>query len=162
MLILRTLPLGDVMYLGILYVTLDLEPEVTSNDRERLLRALRDKVRAAFGQRLTVRTDGESAIMCSFFDESYGRTRSRCEEVLEKIDASGEARVEFSNSQVFAWFEGAFQECVEDDDDQEDDDSKDSNETIRYSNSDDDESAQRPRMIPSRFGRRNARATVRR
>ncbi len=150
------------MYLGILYVTLDLEPEVTCNDRERLLRALRDKVRAAFGQRLTVRTDGEAAIMCSFFDESYGRTRARCDEVLEKIDSSGEARVEFSNSQVFAWFEGAFQECVEDDNEQEDDDSDESNETIRYADHDEDDSGQRPRMIPSRFGRRNVRASVRR
>ncbi len=47
------------MYLGVLYVTLDLEPEVTSSDREKLLRSLRDKLKNAFGQRMTVRTDGE-------------------------------------------------------------------------------------------------------
>jgi hypothetical protein len=148
------------MYLGVLYVVLELEPEVTSNDRERLLRSLRDRVRAAFGQRLTVRYDGESAIMCSFFDESYARTRSRCDEILEKIESSGEARIELSNPQVFMWFEGAFQECADDED--EDDGEGESGETIRYADNDEDERPEKPRLIPSRFARRNVRVSSRR
>ena len=155
---------GEAMYLGVLYVTLELEPEVTSTDRERLLRALRDRVRQAFGQRITVRTDGESAVMVAFFDESYGRARSRCDEVLENIEASGEARVEYSNAQVFAWFDAAFQECVDDsggDDDDSSENSRENTETIRYASPDDDEQQSRPRMIPSRFARRTARSPVR-
>lgn len=147
------------MYLGVLYVTLDLEPEVTSNDRERLLRALRDRLRQSFGQRLTVRTDGESAVMAAFFDESYVRTKTRCDEILEKVDASGEARVEFSSAQIYAWFDGAFQECVNDEED--DSEKQDSLETIRYAQPEDEEES-RPRLIPSRFSRKPAKINGRR
>ncbi len=147
------------MYLGVLYVTLDLEPEVTSSDRERLLRALRDKLKQVFGQRVTVRTDAEAAVMVAFFDESYARTKARCEEILEKIEGSGEARVEFSRSQIFSWFDGSFQECASEED--EEDAEEENTETIRYAQPEDEE-RQRPQLIPSRFMRRAVKPIVRR
>jgi hypothetical protein len=148
------------MYLGVLYVTLDLEPEVTSSDREKLLRSLRDKLKNAFGQRMTVRTDGESAVMVAFFDEGYARTKLRCDEILEKIEGSGEARVDFSQSQVFSWFDGSFQECVSDEEN-DDEEENDDGQTIRYAQPEDEE-VQRPRLIPSRFSRKPMKPPVRR
>jgi hypothetical protein len=148
------------MYLGVLYVTLQLEPEVTSSDREKLLRSLRDKLKHAFGQRMTVRTDGESAVMVAFFDEGFTRAKLRSDEILEKIEGSGEARVEFSQSQVFSWFDGSFQECASDEDDDDENENEDG-QTIRYAQPE-DEDVQRPRLIPSRFSRRPLKSPVRR
>lgn len=96
------------MYLGTLYVILDLEPEVTSTDRERILRKIRDRLRQAFSQRVTIRTDDEDAIAIALFDNSYGAVHARLDDITEHIENLGEARLSFSTPQVFRWYDGMF------------------------------------------------------
>lgn len=101
------------MYLATLHVTLDLEPEVAQSDRERVLRALRDRIKHNHGSRVTVRTDDDSAIAVALMDDNLERAKVRLEELLESLDNAGQARILTAAKQVFAWFEGRFQETAE-------------------------------------------------
>ena len=104
---------SNLMYLGILHVTIDLEPEVAAHDRERVLRALRDKVKQQHGQRITARTDDDAAIAIAVLDDHSDRIKIRLEEIGELIDAAGQARILTSTAQVFCWYEGRFVETAE-------------------------------------------------
>lgn len=101
------------MYLATLFVTLDLEPEVPNVDREKVLRSLRDKLRQIYTHRITIRTDDESAVFVSLFDDGFERAKNRLEEVLEKIESTGHARIYDHHAQIFAWHEGQFVETRE-------------------------------------------------
>ena len=101
------------MYLASLHVTLDLEPEVASSDRERVLRSLRDRLKSHYGARVTVRTDDDSAVVVAFLDDNLERAKTRLDEITENLDDAGQARILSSVRQVFAWFEGVFQETAE-------------------------------------------------
>lgn len=101
------------MYLGTLHVTLDLEPEVLSADRERIFRRIRDRMRQLYGQRITVRTDDAETIAIAFLDSSYGRARERLEEMTERLESFSEARIAVSTPQVFQWFDGEFRSTAE-------------------------------------------------
>ena len=98
------------MYMATVHIILDLEPEVTSSDREKVLRAIRDKLKNNFGQRITVSSDEEASIWVAWLDENYTRLQSRLDEILDRVDAAGQARVLNHTEQWFAWFEGQFQE----------------------------------------------------
>ncbi len=163
------------MYLATIYVTFDLEPEVTTSHRERLLRSIRDRLRQNFGQRITIRTDDEASVTIAFFDESHGRVKARAEEMVERLESFGEARIFSSTIQVFQWFDGKYQETreslTENEDEQEEGDglpgrlrapvgggrSRGRDSTIRYDNEEDSG----PDLIPSRFGRRPIRTSER-
>lgn len=101
------------MFLATLFVSMDLDPEVPTVDREKVLRSLRDKLRQFFTHRISVRTDDDAALFVSLFDESFERAKSRIEDVLEKIEHTGEARVADHFAQVFEWFDGHFVETRE-------------------------------------------------
>ena len=101
------------MYLASLHVTLDLEPEVAQSDRERLLRALRDRVKQIHSARVTVRTDDDSSIVIALLDDNLERAKSRLEEIGDLLDNAGQARILVTTAQVFAWFEGRFQETAD-------------------------------------------------
>jgi hypothetical protein len=101
------------MYLAVLHVTLDLEPEVAQSDREKVLRALRDRVRSHHGARVTVRTDDDSAIAVAFLDDNWERVKSRLEELADSLDNAGQARLLTATKQVFAWHDGIFVETAE-------------------------------------------------
>lgn len=101
------------MYLGILYLSLDLEPEVPSADRERVLRTLRDKMRQFYSHRITIRSDNEQSLVVAFLDDSFSHTKRRIEEITEKVEGCGEARLDFSHSQILCWHDGTFRETSE-------------------------------------------------
>ena len=158
------------MYLASLYIVLDLDLEVTLTDRNRVLRSLRDKLKQKFTHRITVRADeGETSLAIALFDDNFERIKSRFEEIQEKIDAAGEARIQFHQGQIFCWFNGKFVET---------NDSLTYNkenqpefkhgrnisqsfrvqeQTIVYTDKDDDAAA----SISSRFQRKNLRIPVR-
>gem|GEM_PF-630766 len=94
-------------------MTLDLEPEVAQVDREKVLRALRDRIKSNNGARVTVRTDDDSAIVVAFLDDNLERANSRLESLAEDLDDAGQARILTASRQVFAWFEGVFQETAQ-------------------------------------------------
>ena len=99
------------MYLASLYLTLDVEPDVSPSDRERLLRALREKLKQKLNQRVTVRTDEEAcAIVMAFFEKNYESCRLRIESMQEFIDSMGEARISYAKGQIFSFFDGKFAE----------------------------------------------------
>jgi hypothetical protein len=98
------------MYMATVHITLDLEPEVSSADREKVLRSIRDRLKQTFGQRITVRTDEEASLWVAWLDENFSRLQERLEDVLERIDSAGQARVLDHTEQWFAWFEGKFSE----------------------------------------------------
>ncbi|NBO39462.1 hypothetical protein EBU99_12865 [bacterium] len=104
------------------HITLDLEPEVSSSDREKVLRSVRDRLKQAFGQRITVRTDEEASIWVAWLDENYSRLHDRLEDVLERVESAGQARVLDHTEQWFAWFDGKFTETGLDYEDLEGDD----------------------------------------
>ena len=101
------------VYLGTTRVTFDLEPEVSTADRERVLRALRDKLRTHFGNRITVRTDDEDSIFVALFDDNLERVKDRLENLQETLENAGQARILDSTQQISNWFEGAFIELAE-------------------------------------------------
>lgn len=101
------------MYMATVHITLDLEPEVTSSDREKVLRALRDKLKNSFGQRITIRTDEEASLWVAWLDDQFERLQSRLEDILERIDSAGQARVLQHTEQWYSWHEGRFQEVGE-------------------------------------------------
>lgn len=105
------------MYMATVHITLDLEPEVSSTDREKVLRAVRDRLKQAFGQRITVRTDEEASLWVAWLDDNFARLHDRLEEVLERVESAGQARVLDHDEQWFAWFEGKFVETGADFDD---------------------------------------------
>lgn len=98
------------MYMATVHITLDLEPEVSSTDREKVLRAVRDRLKQTFGQRMTVRTDEEASLWVAWLDDNFTRLHDRLEEILERVESAGQARVLDHTEQWFAWFEGRFVE----------------------------------------------------
>lgn len=98
------------MYMATVHITLDLEPEVSSADRERVLRTIRDRLRQTFGQRITVRTDEEASLWVIWLDDNFTRLKDRLDDVLERVESAGQARVLNHTEQWFAWFEGKFAE----------------------------------------------------
>lgn len=120
-------PLGQegnasAMYLASLHVTLDLEPEVAQGDRERVLRALRDKVKQYHSARVTTRTDDDSAIAIALLDDNLERAKTRLAEIADLLDDAGQARILTTTAQVFAWFDGRFQETADSRAERDDDD----------------------------------------
>lgn len=113
------------MYMATVHIILDLEPEVTSSDREKVLRSIRDKLKNSFGQRITVRSDEEASIWVAWLDENFTRLQSRLEEILDRVESAGQARVLNHTEQWFAWFEGHFQETGENFEDLESDEELD-------------------------------------
>lgn len=99
-----------MIYLTSLYVLLNLDTEVSSFDRERVLRSLRERTKSTFGQSVTVRTDDDSALVFAFLEDSVERAHSRAEAVLTRLEEAGEARILSSMRQVFAWVDGEFRE----------------------------------------------------
>lgn len=104
------------MYMATVHIILDLEPEVSSADREKVLRTIRDRLRNTFGQRITVRTDEESSLWVVWLDDNYARLQDRLDDILERVDSAGQARVLNHTEQWFAWFEGKFEETGQHDD----------------------------------------------
>ena len=101
------------VYLGTCRVSFDLEPEVSQVDRERVLRALRDRLRSTLGHRVTVRTDDEDAVYVAFFDDNLERVKARLDGLIESLDNAGQARIFSTTQQFFSWFEGSFIELPE-------------------------------------------------
>ena len=99
-----------MIYLTSLYVLLNLDTEVSSFDRERVLRSLRERLKSTFGQSITVRTDDDTAVVVAFLEEGLERAHSRAEAVLTRLEEAGEARILSSMRQIFAWDEGEFRE----------------------------------------------------
>jgi hypothetical protein len=135
------------VYLGTSRISFDLEPEVSQQDRERVLRALRDKLRSALGHRVTVRTDDEDSVFIAFFDENLERVKDRLESIAESLENAGQARIFSSTEQIFCWFEGAFLEIPESKLKREEDDTSSQTPgygkgflgiTIKYADDDDD------------------------
>jgi uncharacterized protein YlxP (DUF503 family) len=98
------------MYLVSLYLTLNLDTEVSQFDRERVLRSLRDRLKQSFGSRITVRSNDDHAIAIAFFSNKLEAIETKCEAVMTRIDSAGEARILSSLRQVFAWVGDEFQE----------------------------------------------------
>ncbi|MFZ9520349.1 MAG: hypothetical protein ACO3A4_07720 [Silvanigrellaceae bacterium] len=119
------------MYMATVHITLDLEPEVSSNDRERVLRTIRDRLRNSFGQRITVRTDEEASLWVSWLDDNFARLQDRLEEILERVDSAGQARVLSHTEQWFCWFEGKFQETGSLADEFDEDDNESNPDSLR-------------------------------
>ncbi|APJ03700.1 hypothetical protein [Silvanigrella aquatica] len=158
------------MYLASLYIVLDLDPEIMVTDRDRVLRSLREKLKQKFTHRITVRADEEeTSLAIALFDDNYERIKSRLDEIHEKVEAAGEARIRFHQGQIFCWFNGKF---VETNDslaysEQNLSDFKNATQitrsfraqekTIVYTDKDDDMNS----SIPSRFSRRNIRIPTR-
>jgi hypothetical protein len=101
------------VYLGTARVTFDLEPEVSTADRERVLRALRDKLRTHLGHRITVRTDDEDSLFLALFDDNLERVKDRLENLQETLENAGQARILSTTQQIYCWFEGSFMELPE-------------------------------------------------
>jgi hypothetical protein len=101
------------LYLGTVRLSFDLEPEVAQADRERVLRTLRDKVRNTLGHRVTVRTDDEDSVYVAVLDDNLERLKTRLDELADLLDNAGQARLLLATPQMFAWFEGAFEELAE-------------------------------------------------
>lgn len=159
------------MYVALIHVTLDLEPEVHATDRERVLRTLRDRIKNHFGARVTCRTDDNEAVAVAFFDEIHDRVKTRSEEILERIESAGEARIATTNVQILAWFDGSFQE-TKDSLEESDRNAVQSSagpgyggRTIVYGDDDGSMDDPAPRSgfgpIPSRLSRRNMRLPTR-
>ncbi|WGL59834.1 hypothetical protein QEJ31_14985 [Pigmentibacter sp. JX0631] len=158
------------MYLASLYIVLDLDPEIMVNDRDRVLRSLREKLKQKFNHRITVRADEkETSLAIALFDDNYERIKSRLDEIHEKVEAAGEARIRFQQGQIFYWFNGKFVETNDSLAYSEKNLSEFKNsganitrsfrvqeKTIVYTDKDDDLSS-----IPSRFSRRNLRIPTR-
>lgn len=101
------------MYLAALCVALDIEPEVTRSDRERLLRSLREKLKQKLHHRVTIGVDYEDVcLFMSFFDENFERCKARIDSLYESIEAAGEARIRFYEEQIYRWFDGQFVEAA--------------------------------------------------
>jgi hypothetical protein len=98
------------MFLTSLYILLNLDTEVSSFDRERVLRSLRERLKNSFGQSITLRTDTDSAIAVAFLEDSLERAHNRAEAVLSRLEEAGEARVLSVQTQIFAWHDGEFRE----------------------------------------------------
>jgi hypothetical protein len=99
------------MYMASVHITLNLEPEVSSADRERVLRTIRDRLRQAFGQKITVRTDEEASLWVIWLDDNFSRLKSRLEDILERVESAGQARILNHTEQWFGWFDGKFTEA---------------------------------------------------
>lgn len=154
------------MFMATLYVSMDLEPEVPTVDREKVLRSLRDRLRQFYNHRAVIRTDEDTALFVSLFDENHERAKSRIDEVLEKIETASEARVFDSQIQIFEWFEGSFVETREDLEDESaardprsrsSRTSKDSSKMIVYGEEEDEDFS----PMPTRFNRRTMRLPTR-
>ncbi len=139
------------------------------NDRDRVLRSLREKLKQKFSHRVTVRADEEeTSLAIALFDENYERIKSRLDEIHEKVEAAGEARIRFHQGQIFYWFNGKFVETNDSLAYSEKNLSEFKNstniarpfrvqeKTIVYTDKDEDLSS-----IPSRFSRRNLRIPTR-
>jgi hypothetical protein len=98
------------MYMATVHIILDLEPEVSTSDREKVLRSIRDRLRQVFGQKITVRTDDEASLWVVWLDDSFPRLEERLDDVLERVESAGQARVLNHTEQWFAWHEGHFVE----------------------------------------------------
>jgi hypothetical protein len=112
------------MYMASVHITLNLEPEVSSADRERVLRTIRDRLRQTFGQKITVRTDEEASLWVVWLDDNFTRLKGRLDDVLERVESAGQARILNHSEQWFAWFDGKFMEAgqlAEDFDDNDED-----------------------------------------
>lgn len=145
------------MYLAAFYVALDVDPEVTSFDRQRLLRSLREKLKQKFQHRLVAGIDAdEMAISVSFFDDSFERSKARIESIQESIEAAGEARIRFCQEQIYMWFDGQFVET--ENENQKFYQSMNAKEkTIVYADAEEEDMV----PIPSRFSRKNFRIPTR-
>ncbi len=98
------------MHLAVAMVCLDLEPEVQPTDRERILRAIRDRIKQNFGSKIAVRSDDTDKIFFSFFDDNYTRIKSRVHALGEAVESLGEARILECSEQYFTLHEGEFVE----------------------------------------------------
>ncbi|WP_186644317.1 hypothetical protein [Fluviispira vulneris] len=163
--------LGCAMYLASLYIVIDLDPEVVPSDRDRLLRSLREKLKQKFTHRITIRADeDETSLAIAMFDDNYERIKARLDEIHEKVDAAGEARIRFHQGQIFCWFNGRFVETNESLAYSEENLSEFNQrtniskafrareKTIVYTDKDDDDMSS---PVSSRFSRRNLRIPTR-
>ncbi len=98
------------MYLTSLYLTLNLDTEVSPFDRDRVLRSLLHRLKQAFGNRITQRADDDHALVIAFFEDKLERIDLRCEDIVSHLESAGEARIQSVQRQTFAWFEGEFRE----------------------------------------------------
>lgn len=99
------------MYLAAFYVAFDVDPELTSFDRQRLLRSLKEKLKQKFHHRIAVSGDEEEMAICaSFFDDCFDRLKTRAEAIQESVESAGEARIRFCQLQTYLWFDGQFME----------------------------------------------------
>ena len=149
------------MHLAVVSVSLDLEPELYSTDRERLLRSVRDRVKQAHNSRITIRTDDDAMIVMAFFDDNYARLKARAEELVDAVEGTGEARVDVSTLQFYSWHDGKFQETrdslLEEENSQIAPRSKHQDRTIVYQDKDDDLNLSEA----PKFSRRNMRLPTR-
>ena len=98
------------MHLAVAMVCLDLEPEVQPANRERILRAIRDRIKQNFGSKVAVRSDDSDKIFFSIFDDNYSRIKSRVQSLVDAVESVGESRILEYSEQYFSFHEGEFRE----------------------------------------------------
>lgn len=98
------------MYLAALYILLNLDTEVSSFDRERVLRSLRERIKGRFGHSVTVRTEADTALVVAFLEDRQERLDQKSESIIVAVEEAGEARILSVQKQVFAWDQGEFRE----------------------------------------------------
>lgn len=152
---------GGAMHLVSLVIQIDLEPEVPTIDRERILRRLKNQLRSDFGHRVTVSDDNEVTLAVAFFDENYERAKHKIDKILERVEFTGEARIANVNSKIFAFYEGEFRETGAKRSQQNESDRVFDNKTIRYQQDDDDDNLAPLSPLPTRYGKRQLRIPAR-
>ncbi|MBX9702653.1 MAG: hypothetical protein K2X39_00735 [Silvanigrellaceae bacterium] len=97
------------MYLSTASIALDLEPEVPSFNRERILRTLKERLKKQFHGRIIVRANKSgNGLMVAFFCDKFAKISPLMDEVFDKLESAGEARILSHKHQIFSWFEERF------------------------------------------------------
>ncbi len=99
------------MYLSLLHFELDLDPNISIPQKEKVLRSLREKLKCKFSNRIIVKVDGDkNGYHISFFEESFECCQSQIEMILVYAESTGESRIKNSIFQILSWFEDRFVE----------------------------------------------------
>jgi hypothetical protein len=150
------------MYLASSYIVLDLEPKIAPFDRNRVLRFLREKLRQTLSSKTIIHLDeNKTSLVIALFDNNYERIKKKLEEIQEKLEAAGEARVCFHQEQIFCWFNGKFVETSDSiiyrEKKIQTDLKKSQEKTIVYKDQDEETLP----SFPSRFSRKNLKIPTR-
>jgi hypothetical protein len=108
-----------MIYMTSVYILLNLDTEVSTFDRERVLRSLRERLKSTFGHNITVRTEDDTALVVAFLEDTLERVHRRSEAILNRLEEAGEARILSHQRQVFAWVDAEFRELKHERDESE-------------------------------------------